>query len=155
MRQEVTEMLLSKVSGEVSPRKWQLDRLGCSWGMAEETSGEEWSRRGTGRTWPAGRDGKSKFKEQQEAKLRNIKEWSWRHIMDHGKDWGFYFKYDGRLLKHVEKRKEIHDEVCVENSLCGYLDCKRSGKSRETSCNSPGKKGWGLRLDDGGPGGQK
>ena len=68
------------------------------------------------------------FKERQEAKLRTIKEWSWRHIMDYGKDLGFYFKYDGRLLEHVEKRKEIRDEVCVENSLCGYLDCKRSGE---------------------------
>lgn len=48
--------------------------------------------------------------------------------MDHGKDLGFYFKYDGRLLEHMEKRKETHDEVCVENSLCGYLDCKRSGE---------------------------
>ena len=48
--------------------------------------------------------------------------------MDYGKDLGFYFKYDGRLLEHVEKRKERCDEVCVENSLCGYLDCKRSGE---------------------------
>ena len=48
--------------------------------------------------------------------------------MDYGKDLGFCFKYDGRLLEHVEKRKEIRDKVCVENSLCGNLDCKRSGE---------------------------
>lgn len=64
--------------------------------------------------------------------------------MDHGKDWGFYFKYDGRLLEHVEKRKEIHDEVCVENSLCGYLDCKRFGKAGRPVVTVQARRDGGL-----------
>ena len=76
--------------------------------------------------------------------------------MDYGKDLGFYFKYDGRLLEHVEKRKEIRDEVCVENSLCGYLDCKRSGeKLGDPLLTVQARSNGGLDEMDGGQGGQK
>lgn len=64
--------------------------------------------------------------------------------MDYGKDLGFYFKYDGRLLEHVEKRKEIRDKVCVENSLCGYLDCKRSGEAGRLIVTVQARSNGGL-----------